>query len=100
MRPEDFKPPLLVSQPRYDTGFDGAEIGIDQDVARGSHKRGADKLRQRVIRRAVDCPQCIELATFDQLTGQLQRLRVGTGQILHLYKTTGPSAGTVGTVKL
>ena len=41
---ENFKPPLLVSQPRYDAGFDGGEIGVDQDIAGSSHKRGADKL--------------------------------------------------------
>ena len=41
---ENLKPPLLIGQPRYDAGFDGAEIGVDQDVAGGSHKRGADKL--------------------------------------------------------
>lgn len=44
VRPEDFKPPLLVGKPRYDAGFDGAEVGVDQDVAGSSHKRGADKL--------------------------------------------------------
>ena len=100
MGPENLKPPLFLGQPRYDAGFDGGEIGINQDVSGGGHKRSTDKLRQRIIRRAVDRPQRVELPTLDQLTGEFQRLCVGSRQVLNLYQTSGPSARPVCTVEL
>ena len=64
------------------------------------HKGRADELAEGVWHAPIDEPEGIQLAALDQLTGQVQRLRVGPGQVLHLHQPPGPPPGPVRPVEL
>ena len=100
MGAEHLQPPLFTGQPGDDTGLNGRKIGINEDMALRGHKGRADELAEGVGHAAIDEPQGVQLAGLDQFTGQVQRLRVGPGQVLDLHQPPGPPPGPVRSVEL
>ena len=61
---ENLKPPLLICQPRYYTGFNGREVSVNEDVAFRRYQRRTDKLRERIVHVSVNHLDTVKVTGF------------------------------------